>query len=805
MTEAHLHLGSTIRAQTAECSLARAYKIGKKIGITRVANITGLDKINIPVALAIRPTGKHLSVSQGKGCSLALAKISAMMESIELWHVENLPPPSINASFATLKNTKINAIDPTTLSTGLYQPSILNTRSLDWHTGVDLVTNDPILLPKSAISLDATKDCSLASLLLGASSNGLASGNTHCEALCHALFELIERNSFYHWQTLSLAKQEKSSLSLNSIESGVAQQLLTCFYQANIRVRIFDASSAHQIPVFICIVRDTEILQGANQFMGKGAHFNKEIAIIRSITEAAQVRLTYISGSRDDVFPGFYKKRVLAQPALKKGHKDFGDIEQPLYQKDFQKNVVELTDLLYQQGFKQIAYLDLTRKDIGVSVVRAIIPTMKDGVYLKAKQPRKKRVLLGEEAPLRRTQKGAPIHLHQQLKTGDKHASIVVFLGPSLPLIEAKKILPEATYLPPAQCGDIIKAALNEPKMIILIDGFFEQTAAVWHKEILFALEKNIAVYGASSMGALRAAELSDLGMQGVGGIFNDFYADLLEDDDEVAVAHLPAEQHYRSMTVPMVNVRATIHYALKEKIINPLQANTIQQTAKKIFFKQRTWPSIFERCAQQDINVFKQWIISHGEIDQKARDAIEILTLLAKQKPNHHKEYSYPQTTLFLKLKDEILCSPEISLPAYPHADPRLLSLFTFAVKTISRLRLLKKTNYNPQEIEHIKHHLSLLFNLNKTQPHPESTTVLLSLSKMIAITLSHLKKISLTPTTLFEQHMANNIQRLLSIDNKKTFQEWQKTNNVDLPTLLNVYFVCQHIYRQSLELFLT
>ena len=138
-------------------------------------------------------------------------------------------------------------------------------------------------------------------------------------------------------------------------------------------------------------------------------------------------------------------------------------------------------------------------------------------------------------------------------------SSIIVFLGPSLPLTMAQAILPQADFRAPAQCGDIFKAVLERPQTIVLIDGFFEHTAAVWHKEILYALEQGVAVYGASSMGALRAAELQSFGMIGVGDIFYDYLDGQLQDDAEVALLHTAAEDGYQAMTLPLVNIRKTI------------------------------------------------------------------------------------------------------------------------------------------------------------------------------------------------------------------------------------------------------
>ena len=141
--------------------------------------------------------------------------------------------------------------------------------------------------------------------------------------------------------------------------------------------------------------------------------------------------------------------------------------------------------------------------------------------------------------------------------------SAVVFLGPSLPLDEARTCL-RATYLPPAARGDVYRAVRDRaPRILVLIDGHVRERPAVWHRELLWALAQGVHVIGAASMGALRAAELGAFGMRGTGRIFAAYrdgryapYADAFEDDAEVAVVHGPSELGSRPLTVALVDVR---------------------------------------------------------------------------------------------------------------------------------------------------------------------------------------------------------------------------------------------------------
>jgi hypothetical protein len=170
--------------------------------------------------------------------------------------------------------------------------------------------------------------------------------------------------------------------------------------------------------------------------------------------------------------------------------------------------------------------------------------------------------------------------------------NVFVFLGPTLPLEEARTIL-DAAYLPPVQMGDIYAAMKERPQAIGIIDGVVERVSSVWHKEILYAISHGVRVYGASSVGALRAAELCSFGMEGVGRIFEDYRDGLLEDDDEVAVAHATAEFGYRQVSEPMVNIRQGIGKALSAGLIHMDTALALLKEAKRMFYPERSWHAV--------------------------------------------------------------------------------------------------------------------------------------------------------------------------------------------------------------------
>jgi hypothetical protein len=210
----------------------------------------------------------------------------------------------------------------------------------------------------------------------------------------------------------------------------------------------------------------------------------------------------------------------------------------------------------------------------------------------------------------------------------------IVFSGPTLPPSKAP-LVPGMEWRPPVRQGDLYRAALCRPALIGVIDGTFELVPTVWHKEILWAMAHGIHVYGAASIGALRAAELCDFGMKGIGDVFRQFHTGVLQDDDEVVVLHGPQEIDYVQVTEAMVNVRATFGQALHLGIVEAAVASELLRIAKSIFYKNRTYNSILETAIESGISHgavsrLAHWLPS-GQIDRKRLDALEMLQAMSE------------------------------------------------------------------------------------------------------------------------------------------------------------------------------
>ncbi len=209
-----------------------------------------------------------------------------------------------------------------------------------------------------------------------------------------------------------------------------------------------------------------------------------------------------------------------------------------------------------------------------------------------------------------------------------------MFAGPSVPRAEVEAV-PGVEWRPPVSQGDVYRGAQTSPDVIAIIDGYFEGVPSVWHKEILWAMSRGIHVYGASSMGALRAAELYAFGMRGVGEVFAAFRDGVLEDDDEVAVLHGPAELGYPPLSLAMVNARKSMAMACEAGVIDRSLADSLVALAKSIFYPERQWTQVFARARAEGVDAaalaaFESWL-ARNEQDVKRQDADALLAQLAE------------------------------------------------------------------------------------------------------------------------------------------------------------------------------
>lgn len=393
----------THRVVSPDETIIRIRECASAIGITRLANITGLDRVGIPVAQAVRPNARSLSVSQGKGLTLAAAKASALMESLETYVAEHVDRPVILASHEDLLERR-SVVDVTAL------PRLAETRfhpslKLAWMAGRDLLgstRHDEVWLPYEMVHTDWTIPLPQGSGCFPATSNGLASGNDWNEAVVHAICELVERDGIALWHALGVGDQATRRVQTETISDQDCLDLLDRFDRAGIDVAIWDLTTDLSVPTFRVHTLDrSDGLRSAQPAGGSGCHPDPAIALTRALTEAAQSRVTYISGARDDAGRIAYQdrqdegtkadaRRYFEQPASRA----FSDITGQ--QADtIGADLDWLLATLRSAGVRQVLEVDLSQDDVPISVVRVVIPGL-EGVCTMTSYTRGTRATLAE-------------------------------------------------------------------------------------------------------------------------------------------------------------------------------------------------------------------------------------------------------------------------------------------------------------------------------------------------------------------------------------------------------------------------
>lgn len=443
----------THRAAALEATWRRFSPLAPRIGLTRLADVTGLDSIGIPVVSAIRPMGRSLSTQQGKGRTLLAAKVSALMESIETWHGEELRLAERTASFTELKRqlgaaavapidrlpkaprparraaksattataaTRIKATkaakaakstkaakattaktskaakaatratsrgpagraaakSSSSSSSSSARAKPLSATPLPWLQGFELRAARPLWVPREAVTLDCVLDGRQP--IFDISSNGLASGNCLTEAILHGVCEVIERDAEATWR----ATGGQRRLLLDTVTDAGCVELIERFTAAGVRVVVWDLTSDVGVPVIGCaILEDPEqpAWRSLGLYQGFGCHPAPEIALARALTEAAQTRLTYIAGARDDFFPFDYERatdrELIAEiwdelSSAPYQPVDFGELPD-LATAELGDDLSAVVERLAASGSEQVIAVDLSQPGLDVPVVKVLIP-----------------------------------------------------------------------------------------------------------------------------------------------------------------------------------------------------------------------------------------------------------------------------------------------------------------------------------------------------------------------------------------------------------------------------------------------
>ncbi|MGH2583714.1 MAG: YcaO-like family protein [Dehalococcoidia bacterium] len=371
----------THRLIPPEETLARLRQLMPAMGITRIANITGLDVIGIPVVMVCRPNSRSLAVSQGKGLNLAAAEASGLMESVEAYHAERIALPLTLGSYDELRSSHrmIDVRGLPRVTDSLYRPAM----PLLWIEGYDLVQRQPTWLPYEVVHTNYVLPPPTGSGCFPETSNGLASGNHRLEAISHAICEVVERDAWTLWSLLPEPAQDRTRLDLDTVDDVSCLEVLDKYKQATIAVAVWEMTTEVGIPAFCCLItaRSADPLHPLPTALGMGCHPTRGIALLRALTEAAQSRLTVIAGSRDDVQRRFYEQSrsldVLQRHRDLTGSRHhmrrFQDV--PTWDAEtFNDDVAFELERLQAAGIEQVVVVDLTKPEFGVPVVRVVIP-----------------------------------------------------------------------------------------------------------------------------------------------------------------------------------------------------------------------------------------------------------------------------------------------------------------------------------------------------------------------------------------------------------------------------------------------
>jgi ribosomal protein S12 methylthiotransferase accessory factor len=351
------------------------------MGITRIANITGLDRIGLPVVVACRPNSRSLAVSQGKGLDLIAAKVSAVMESIEAYHAESINLPVKLGSYEEMRYTH-NVVDVYRLPRSAispFQPYL----PLIWIDGYDLMQGESVWLPFETVHTNYTLTLRVGAGTFNATSNGLASGNHLLEAISHGLCEVVERDATTLWYQLDKKSQQHTRLDLQTVNDPGCRSVLDRYERAGISVAVWETTSDVGISSFLCMIMETfdDPLRPLYPTAGMGCHPVRRISLLRALTEAAQSRLTAIAGSRDDLPRSDYERfrniDLLEANRTRMEHEgllhDF--VVGPDWNRDtFEEDVKWELERLRAVGIERVIAVDLTKKEFGIPVVRVVIP-----------------------------------------------------------------------------------------------------------------------------------------------------------------------------------------------------------------------------------------------------------------------------------------------------------------------------------------------------------------------------------------------------------------------------------------------
>jgi ribosomal protein S12 methylthiotransferase accessory factor len=342
------------------------------MGITRLADITGLDRIGLPVFVAVRPNSRSVATSQGKGLSANGARLAALMEAAESWHAERVEAPLRFARADDRPGRRV-VVDGLPLRAGAaFDPA----RPILWLAGTSLRDGEPVWLPYELVHTDyrLPQPPSAGCFLIG--TNGLAAGASRDEALRHAICELIERDALALW---AQEGRRRRPVHPTSVANRDCAGVLDALAAADFAVAMVEITSDLAVPTWLAVIADRRDRSG-HVGLGSACHPDRDRALLMALLEAVQVRTSYIAGARDDLDPeefteaGRLGKWRWVEPLLADEPCADLPVGPAAGYGDAGKDVELLLERLAARGLGEVVAVDLDQADIGIPVVRVLVP-----------------------------------------------------------------------------------------------------------------------------------------------------------------------------------------------------------------------------------------------------------------------------------------------------------------------------------------------------------------------------------------------------------------------------------------------
>jgi YcaO-like protein with predicted kinase domain len=372
----------THRTAPPEQTLQRIWAAAPTVGLTRLADVTGLDRIGIPTVVGHRPNAPTLAVSGGKGFTRLAATVSAGMEAVEIWHAENLLVDVVHASFAELDRE--DATMPEHLLPLTRNPLFDRHRPEPWVWGWDLVTQRRTAVPYATVSMgNSDHRATRRWLPFAAGSNGLAGGNHLLEAVAAGLLEVVERDAVACSRVADGGMSAR--VALDTVTDPLVRSLIDQFDDAGVSAYLFDCTVDTAVPTYMAVVAD-RIDASMGLYRGYGAHLDPDIAMIRALTEAAQARLLLIAGSRDDYFG---RDQRMNRTMGDDRRRTFDDIPETAdagrhagaASDSFGEDITRVVQRLVSAGLSSVVVVDLTHPGVGIPVARVVVPGLEGYVF----------------------------------------------------------------------------------------------------------------------------------------------------------------------------------------------------------------------------------------------------------------------------------------------------------------------------------------------------------------------------------------------------------------------------------------